>query len=166
MMTIERAYELLSEYTDGGLSVEERREIERLAALEPDLAEAIILCRTVGHALESQQELTPRLDFTVDVLRKCGIINDMVESPRAKLLRRVEQWSPVVGIAGALVLFGRPLWEVVQGLCSSAGVLVGQKTGIMAFSVEPLLILAVAVPILGVVIAALIFSDRWRISRY
>jgi hypothetical protein len=165
-VTTEQAYEQLAVYIEGGLSVTERRELERLASLEPDLADAIILCRTVDFALESQSELTPRLDFTVDVLRKCGIINDAVESPRAKLLRRVERWAPVVGIAGALVLFTQPLWALVKAACTYTGDLVGRTTGITVFVSEPLLILAVLAPILLVGVAALAFSDRWKISRY
>ncbi|MBI5059617.1 hypothetical protein HZB60_07560 [candidate division KSB1 bacterium] len=164
-MTTEQAYDKLAEYVDGGLTVAERREVEGFAAIDEDFAEAIILCRTVNRALETQQELTPRVDFTLNVLKKCGIVEDLVETPRRRMLNLLEMWAPGLALAAALVLGANALWETVVSVCSTLGGVIGGVTGWTVFSNHPMAVLGLVAPVMVVVVVATMVSDRWRYSR-
>jgi anti-sigma factor RsiW len=164
-MKIDQVYDKLAEYVDGGLTVAERRELEAFAAEDCDFAEAIILCRTVNRALETQAELTPRVDFTLRVLKRCGIVEEQVETPRRRMLNLLETWAPGLALAAALAVGAHPLWETVISLCTTLGEVITGLTGLTVFSTHPVFVLGLAAPVLAVVLVATMFADRWRYSR-
>ena len=164
-MTTEEAYEKLAEYVDGGLTVSERRELEDFASADRDFSEAIILCRTVNRALETQADLTPRVDFTLSVLKKCGIVDEQVEPKRRRMLNLLEIRAPGLALAAALIFGARALWDTITSICGTLGGVIGGVTGLSVFTTHPLVVLGLAAPVMVVIVIATLLSDRWRTSR-
>ncbi len=164
-MTQEQAYDKLSEYIDGGLTPDERRELEFYASTDSDFADAIILCRTMNCALEDLDELTPRLDFTVRVLHKAGIIDQLpVEVPK-RWSETAERWAPVVAVLGAVSIGASALWDTLYEFARKLGGVVTDLTGVTVFASSPTLVMSLCIPVIAAVVVGMSLSGRWNMLR-
>jgi hypothetical protein len=164
-MTVEEAFDKLSEYLDGGLSPNERLEIEGLMRSNSDLFHAMRVEQELEEVLKGQVWMDPSPGFTWNVLGRAG----MVHLKRVPLAVRAWEASKIWVSAAAtilvVVLHRKLLAEWGMSLLGSAGNFLGNLTGSSFFVVHPIVILTLFAPILVAGFATYVLTHRSHMNR-
>ena len=164
-MTLDDAFEKLSEYLDGGLSPNERVDMERLLRSNSDLFHAMRVEEELNDVLRGQSWIEPSTGFTWHVLAKAG----MVHLKRVPLAIRVWEASKVWVSAGAIILVmilhRKLLASWGNGVLTQIGDWLGNVTGAPFFALHPAVILSLFAPVLVIGVATYVLNHRSRMNR-
>ncbi|MFZ5433857.1 MAG: hypothetical protein ACOZB3_08805 [Calditrichota bacterium] len=146
-MTLEDAYRKLPEYEDGGLSPVERQEIERLIEEDAAFKQAWQTGNQISSLLSEQTWIEPSAAFTRTVLLRA-----LTEAPRP-LPGWVRMWEPTkIGVSFftvglMLALSGQTLLKMGFKALQQLGVWLDLLTGTRVFELNPLIVLAIVLPV-------------------
>jgi len=163
-MTLTEAYEKLTEYADGGLETQQRREMDELIASNPGLSKAYDLTRLLNVHFEEQIWIEPSANFVRRVVTRA-----LVEAPRP-LPAWLRMWEPTkIGVSFftvglLLALSGQTLVQMGMEGLRRMGVWLDVLTGSRVFELNPMIVLALVLPVLVGGWATCVVTGRCRVD--
>jgi hypothetical protein len=164
-MTLEEAFEKLSEYLDGGMNPNERLEMDRLLRSNSDLFHAMRVEKELDELLRGQSWIEPSPGFTWNVLGRAG----MVHLKRVPLAIRAWEaskvWVSAAAVISVVILHRRVLAGWGESTLASVGDWLGDVTGYAIFALHPVVVLSLFAPILVGGFATYVLANRSHMNR-
>ncbi|MDD5088964.1 MAG: hypothetical protein PHI18_09245 [bacterium] len=161
-MIREDVYRKLPEYMDGGLPEEERREIEEWLAGDEELANAFSVSQQIDRYLSEQDWREPSALFTQQVVARARIYAARPEPSWVRVWEPTKIAVSFFTVGLLLAISGHTLWRMMMDSLRSAGVWLDAVIGITLFAVNPLVLLTIIVPVVGVGWATCVATGRCR----
>ncbi|RPH96380.1 hypothetical protein EHM69_01565 [candidate division KSB1 bacterium] len=162
-MTSEEVYRKLPEYLEGGLWPAERAEIEKICNENEELRRALQVSSLIDASLTQQTWLEPSPDFTKSVISRVQEYQCVESVPLwVRIWDRSRVW---ISVATLLIVMAFS-WDVVSGwglrVLSDAGVWLRDVTGFAIFTVHPIIILGLIIPLIAGGVTTYVLTSRSR----
>jgi hypothetical protein len=163
-MNHEDALRKLPEYTDGGLSSEERQAISEMISVDAELREAFQVGERLESLLRGQSWLEPSPNFTPQLLSKISVATVPRKTFWLRYWEPVATWVPAAAVILMLVLHGSSLASWTFNLLSLAGIRLDGWTGLTVFALHPAILIGLMAPVLAGGLATCVLTGRCRLN--